>query len=90
MQSADLVKRAFANRMIKALMMVGADMINGRIVNIQNLDQDLLRELGEGYKEGFDLAKASKEQAYFMLKLKDAEAKTLYEQYFKGKDKWSA
>lgn len=53
----DIAVRAFANRLIKALEVIGAVMINGQITDIEGIDPGLAQELADGYVEGFDLTK---------------------------------
>jgi hypothetical protein len=55
----DIVIKAMANRLLRLANMVGAIVVDGKIINIDELDPVLMKALADGYVEGYDLAKAS-------------------------------
>jgi len=57
LQSDDVAKKALANRLVKLTQMLGALVVGGQIVNIDQLDPEAMKELADGYVEGYNLAK---------------------------------
>jgi hypothetical protein len=55
----DVYMKMLVNRLVEALAMLGAVVLDGKIESIDDLDPDLLAELGDGYVQGYDLAKSS-------------------------------
>lgn len=56
-ESDDLVIKAMANRLLRLANMVGAVVVDGKIISIDGLDPVLMKALADGYVEGYDLAK---------------------------------
>ena len=56
----DVVIKAMGNRLIRLANLVGAIVVDGKIISIDDLDPVLMNALAEGYVEGYDLAKAAR------------------------------
>lgn len=55
--SDDLIAKLMVNRLIGAVEMLGAEVLGGQIISLEELDPVLLQALADGYVTGYELGK---------------------------------